>query len=306
MRGYRGENGQFTYNYRDGFSDQPVDLPCGICLSCRINHSYEWGQRGYHEASLHSENIFFTATYSPENLPNYGSLHRPHIQDFIRKLRRSMAPQRIRILYSGEYGDVTLRAHYHGCLFNYRPTDCELIREKGDQKYYKSTALTALWGLGDISFSDVTLTSAAYVMAYTLKKQYGDTNAYQTSDLETGELISITPPFSGQSRRPGIGIPWLQTYLNDTYPRDQIVINGKPMRPCRAYDEFIKRNHESLWRTVRAARKKLHPVSTLLTNPRRPIGHNAKTETTYTTSDRSRLSRSKILAKRQSKRNEIK
>lgn len=303
MRGYRGEDGVFTYSIRDGFSDQPLTIPCGSCIACRINHSYEWGMRGHHEASLHSENIFCTATYDDDNLPFGGNLHRPDVQVFLQKLRHSQS-QKIRNLYSGEYGDQTDRPHYHICIFNYRPDDAELLSQKGDRKYYNSPTLTALWGKGDISFSDVTHTSAAYTMSYTIKKQYGDLNAYDRTDPDTGEIYKRQPPFSGASTRPGIGIPWLLRFLNDTYKDDIVVINGKPSRPCKAYDVYLQRNHEKLWRTVRAKRKKLHTLATLRTNPKRQYFETTSDQESYTKSDQCKRTRALLLEKRQTERNE--
>lgn len=305
MRGYRGIDGVFTYNPRNGYSDQPLSLPCGRCIACRINHSYEWGMRGYHEASLHDENIFCTLTYDDDNLPYRANLHRPDIQDFFKRLRHSQ-PQKIRNLYSGEYGDVTNRPHFHACIFNYRPDDQELVSEKGDQKFYTSEKLNALWGLGYVSFSDVNVTSTAYTMAYTTKKKYGPLakDEYECTDPETGEIYQLTPPFSGSSTRPGIGIPWLQKYLNDTYRNDCVIINGRKLRPCKAYDVFVQRNHESLWRTIRARRKKHHPVPTLQTNPERVDYFNPKTDSSYNRSDQRRLACESLLAARQTQRKE--
>ena len=96
-----------------------INLPCGQCIGCRLERSRQWAVRCMHEASLHDENSFLTLTYSDENLPPGGSLHLPDFQNFMKRLRKSIAPKRVRFYHCGEYGDILSRPHYHALLFGY-------------------------------------------------------------------------------------------------------------------------------------------------------------------------------------------
>jgi hypothetical protein len=41
------------------------------------------------------------------------------------------------------------------------------------------------------------------------------------------------------SRRPGIGRDWIDLYLDDVYPHDYVVVNGKKVRPPKFYDSVL-------------------------------------------------------------------
>lgn len=80
VKGYRSaqltKNGKrkIVFNREQGFVDLPVTIPCGQCIGCRLEKSRQWAIRCVHEASLYENNCFITLTYSPENLPEDGSL----------------------------------------------------------------------------------------------------------------------------------------------------------------------------------------------------------------------------------------
>lgn len=44
-------------------------IPCGQCISCRLNKSRDWANRVMLEASEFKHNYFITLTYSDEYLP---------------------------------------------------------------------------------------------------------------------------------------------------------------------------------------------------------------------------------------------
>lgn len=73
-----------TYNRKHAIQpDDPKFHPCGGCVGCRLEKSRSWAVRCTHEASLYSSNCFLTLTYSPENLPKYGTLVPKHFTDFL-------------------------------------------------------------------------------------------------------------------------------------------------------------------------------------------------------------------------------
>ncbi|AXL14644.1 replication initiator protein [Microviridae sp.] len=257
IRGYRGLEGGIKFAVKDTYRDQPITVRCGQCMGCRLHRSFMWGVRIKHESTLYDQNIFTTQTYSDENLPYGGTLVKKHMQDFMKRLKEKHA-QKIRQYYCGEYGDQTDRAHYHAVLFNYRPNDGELHKIINGIKYYRSDKLDALWGHGTVLYSDVTLQSACYVAGYVRKKVNGKLaeEKYTWIDPDTGEIIDRVAPFGQPSLNPGIGYEWIKKWLYDVYPRDQIIMDGKAIRPPRYYDQCLEKLDPNLWKEVRAKRAK--------------------------------------------------
>jgi len=208
---------------------------------------------------MHDDNCFVTLTYDDENLPYGQTLVRADFQKFMKRLIKNTG-QKIRLFYCGEYGENTLRPHYHACLFGYRPSDPELFSTTGDYKLYTSPFLQKTWGLGHASFGELTFETAAYTARYCVKKITGK-NAethYETIDPETGEITSRIPEFSGQSRRPGIGATWLQRYGADTYQKNEVILNGKAMKPPRFYDNYFANIDAAIVDSARAQRQAQH------------------------------------------------
>lgn len=310
ISGYRAvEGGGVVSSTSKGYSDVRVTVRCGQCIGCRLERARLWAIRSVHEASLYDSNIFTTQTYSDEQLPYGGTLVRKHFQDFMKRLKRK-AP-RTRVFYCGEYGDETDRPHYHALLFNYRPDDLELISRKDGHDVWRSDKLDAIWSHGHVNFSDVTFSSAAYVAGYVTKKITGEAQEehYRWIDPETGEIIDRVPPFQGQSLKPGIGEPWIRKWHKDVYSKDQIVIDGKPMRPPRYYDEWLKKHSPATYKRVMRKRREELPKWTTeefetkdgktITAPRLDVDPDA-----YKGSSRQLYAANRIAKSRQRKRNE--
>lgn len=116
---------------------EPLNLPCGQCIGCRLERSRQWAIRCVHESMLHSQNSFITLTFSPEFLetrPNEWSLDKRDFQLFMKRLRKKFG-QNIRYYHCGEYGEMCAkcnlslfkcncqepikmlgRPHYHACF----------------------------------------------------------------------------------------------------------------------------------------------------------------------------------------------
>lgn len=232
-----------VFNRALGFVDQPVELPCGQCIGCRLERSRQWAMRCVHEASLHEDNIFITLTYDNEHLPEHGSLRYRDFQLFMKRLlvhtaRHTDRPIGVRFYMCGEYGENFGRPHYHAIMFNYDLEDKKLWRIERDNPLYTSQTLNDLWGHGFTSIGGVTFQSAAYVARYLMKKVTGDAadGHYNEIDPETGEVLSERcPEFTNMSRRPGIGGRWFDRYMSDVFPDDFVVLNGKKVTPPRFY-----------------------------------------------------------------------
>lgn len=225
--------------------DRPLELPCGQCDGCRMERSKQWAMRCVHEAQLHKRNCFVTLTYAPEALPRDGSVNIEHWQKFAKRLRRAIEPERFRFFMCGEYGEKTLRPHYHAILFGLDFSEDRFVRSKnfrGD-RLYESPFLTERWGLGMATIGEVNFASAAYCARYVMKKVTGPEaeKHYTRTNPDTGERFKVRPEFVSMSRRPGLGAGWFAKFgASDVVPRDEVVIDGRRFRPPRFYDEKLE------------------------------------------------------------------
>ncbi|WNK13598.1 MAG: replication initiator protein [Microvirus sp.] len=237
LRAFRLEDGSITFVER-GRLDGSLELPCGQCIGCRLERSRQWAIRCVHEASLHKQNIFLTLTYRDDALPAYGSLSYRHVQLFLKRLRRHIAPMKVRFFCAGEYGEELRRPHYHMCLFGWSPSDPYPVAKD----LYSSKLLEQLWPHGHASFGEVTFASAGYVARYCLKKINGkDARHHYEAGIDptTGEVITLEKEFAHMSLKPGIGAGWFKKYSTEVYPFDEIIINGKPVKPPKYYDKLF-------------------------------------------------------------------
>jgi len=225
--------------------DDPIKLPCGQCIGCRLERSRQWAIRCVHEASLYENNCFITLTFSPDAMmerENPMSLDVSEFQKFMKRLRKKYGAK-IRFFHCGEYGELNGRPHYHACLFNFDFSDKILWKIVNDNRLYTSQSLSDLWPFGFSTIGDVTFESAAYVARYIMKKITGDaaSDHYERADSSTGEIFSIKPEYTTMSRRPGIGRGWFDKYATDVYPDDFVVMNGSKMRPPKYYDRVLEK-----------------------------------------------------------------
>lgn len=217
-----------------------LTVPCGQCIGCRLERSRQWAIRCVHEGQMHVDNCFITLTYSDDNLPPGGTLVKADYQKFMKRLRKKVGT--MRFFHCGEYGETTFRPHYHAILFGWRPNDPELFARDGEINTFVSPTLTDTWGLGHATFGELTFESAAYVARYVTKKITGEAaeEYYRVIDAETGAVFDRLPEYSTQSRRPGIGKPWLERYGSDSLSKDEVILRERAMRPPRFYDNWFE------------------------------------------------------------------
>ncbi|WNK14778.1 MAG: replication initiator protein [Microvirus sp.] len=221
----------------------PQTVPCGRCMGCRLSRSRDWATRIKHEASLHEDNVFLTLTYRDENLPEDYSISTREMQLFIKRLRKSIEPTKIRFYACGEYGDTTNRPHYHAIIFGWCPPDLEPWRKtKTGHLVYISSALQSLWPSGDSYVGHVNHASAGYVARYCLKKMGGQLaeEHYLRVHPVTGALCQVSPEFGVMSTRPGIGRVWFDKWESDCFPSDFVVIDGQKVPVPKYYRERLK------------------------------------------------------------------
>ena len=242
-----------VFDARDGYSDLRVTVPCGRCIGCRLEYSRQWAMRCMHEASLHDENCFLTLTYSPESLPKNGSLDKRDFQLFMKRLRgRSGKP--IRFYHCGEYGEETLRPHYHALLFGFDFADKVLVSERKGYPIFRSNFLEETWRLGLTEIGSVSFESAAYCTRYLVKSQAVGKTREQRDAWYKDRCLE--PEYVTMSRRPGIGAAWWSKYKEEVMGNDSVIVGGREVKPARYYDGQFRQSNPKAFASVRRARER--------------------------------------------------
>lgn len=167
----------------------PLPCACQRCMPCRVNKKRNWTFRLELEATQHKHNCVVTLTYNDLNLPEGGELVPSHAQLWLKKLRKVLAPQKIRYFLAGEYGKRTQRPHFHAILFGLNAAVAGGL--DGRSGVVKDT-----WKYGNVLVDDCSKEAIAYVAGYVTKK------------LSSDELVGnglTQREFTRMSLRPGIG-----------------------------------------------------------------------------------------------------
>lgn len=139
--------------------DFKILVPCGKCLSCRINKRSAWTGRMLLELQSWPYAMFLTLTYSDENLPNPPHVSKRDLQLFFKRLRKAFEPQKLRYYACGEYGEGFGRPHYHAIVYGFDPLN-EVHRD----------LVRRAWPFGFVYFGDASINSMQYVAGYVAKK----------------------------------------------------------------------------------------------------------------------------------------
>jgi len=252
-----------VFTKSEGYEDLQIDVPCGQCKGCRLEHSRKWAVRCMHEAQMHENNCFITLTYNNESLPEHETLVKRHFQLFMMRLRKRYG-KGIRYYACGEYGDKGGRPHYHACIFGMDFKDKKLWKNvNGGHPLYISKELDKLWTdpktgiqMGWTTIGEVNFETAAYVARYVMKKRKGKKSAeYYEKILPDGQIFQREPEFPLMSRRPGIGKPWLDKWHKDTYPSDSVIVRGQEQKPPKYYDDIFERDNPVTMAQIKYARR---------------------------------------------------
>lgn len=219
---------EVTFSRNNGLVDRELSLPCGKCIGCRIKYSQDWAIRCVHESQLYEQNSFLTLTYDDDYLPKDGSLNKKHFVDFMKRLRKSIQPKKIRYFMCGEYGEQLDRPHFHAIIFNHDFSDDRVeFKYRKSSILYTSEALNKLWPYGFSSIGSVTYATAAYVAKYAIKKITGELAEYHYQGK--------TPEYAQMSRMPGIGTEYFNRYRDEIFQHDSIVLNSREYPIPRFY-----------------------------------------------------------------------
>lgn len=165
------------------------------------------------ESVKHVGSCFVTLTYNQESMPGGATLVRKDVQDWLKRFRQALWPDRIRYYLVGEYGDVSCRPHYHAAVFG-----VDSVRAGGAEGV--SGVVGDTWKKGHSFVGELTPESAGYIAGYVTKK---------LTKKDDARLNGRFPEFARMSLRPGIGAGAMEDFgrvLRSGWGRGIIKENG--------------------------------------------------------------------------------
>lgn len=150
------------------------------------------------EAGIYKDNAFVTLTYAKEE--DRVSLEPGDLRNFLKSLRKTLAPMKIRYYAVGEYGDKNDGAHFHLAIFGY-PSCARPGSRRGECNCKPCTTLRQVWQKGFIMNGNLEIGSARYIARYVVKKMTRN---------DDPRLGNRHPEFARMSLKPGIGAGLLE------------------------------------------------------------------------------------------------
>lgn len=252
-----------THRYLDLPFDSHTNLPCGVCFGCRIDNARNWSLRMMHEARYSTSSFFVTLTYDPDHLPLYGDLNYYHLSKFWKDSRHIFQEKgrSFRYFACGEYGDKTLRPHYHFAGFDWKIDDLKFFKKTATGNYFLSDRLRSVWGRGHVIVAPLEYQSAAYIARYVTKKMHGGNVRYlpdESADPETGEIFPYTIQRSFQSK--GLGLKWYNDHFDEVWNLDGCLYNNSYMiLPPRYYFKQLEKSDPDRAARIKENRNSDHP-----------------------------------------------
>ena len=158
---------------------QGLSVPCGQCMACRINKGRLWSARIIMEWLETPEYCYFvTLTIAPEHETHVMSSDGTPVATlekakFLKWLDNTIQKHTgpLRYYAIGEYGDYTLRPHYHLALFPKRSAQIKIFLNE--------------WRLGFTQATELNHERARYLANYTTKKLTKDSDERLARDHDT-------------------------------------------------------------------------------------------------------------------------
>ncbi len=192
------------------------------------------------ESALYEDNTFVTLSYDDDHLPEDLSVSKREVQLFMKRLRKNNAKD-FRYFAVGEYGDQTMRPHYHLVLFNH--PNCLRLYSSYDKRDRECcpvcTSLRKVWGRGQVCLTEVSLQSCAYVAGYVIKNWLHEVPGHE----------HLAPEFTLKSQGLGKDFAWEIA--------SELLKNNQPHVP------FAIRHNGTIWPLGRYVREKVAEYSQL-------------------------------------------
>lgn len=254
-------------------------VPCQDCMECRMSKAAEWKDRGMVELEDWEKSCMITLTYDDDNLPKSSyidektgelctnsTLSIKDHKNFIKRLRKSISGEKIKILMCGEYGSAetyedrfgnervgTERPHYHYIIYGHDFDDKKFYKwsynewSKEKNPLYKSEELNKLWPKGHADINEVTPESIGYVAGYVTKKLKGQMAEEEYTNKNR------TPPFLITSKR--IGENYFKKNKEKFYEKKKLYKKTKKglqtIKLSRYYLKLIEKENEKKAREIK-------------------------------------------------------
>ena len=191
----------YVNNKYDPQGTRNVQVPCGKCLECKKSYQNSWYVRFYEECNNWPNFIFFTLTYSNDNVPFYvdnesgecyNTVYKEDVQKWVKYVRKTLSRRygkslSIKYFITSEYGPRTLRPHYHGIIWGVDYGDFQTIALDYWQKHFGFTTSELL---SSPKFSSRADRSLRYVAKYCSKGSFENYLVDEGKVNKTFHLIS--------------------------------------------------------------------------------------------------------------------
>lgn len=226
-------------------------IACGQCAGCRLERARQWAMRIMSEVpawpfgSCH----FLTLTYSDSFLPpkiEGADRHTlvPRDLQLFWKVLRKRSGQKVRYFACGEYGERSLRPHYHAIVFNLVLKDlCPVggvhhvrvldpLHPGDSSSLSRSPFLESCWKKGAVVVGSVAFESASYVARYVMKKALGKSKP--SHEVFQSEFMRC-------SLKPAIGDYGFDRFYGDYYPSNTFArSDGHVSAPPKRWAGLLK------------------------------------------------------------------
>lgn len=215
---------------RHPYTKEVMEVPCGQCMSCRVNRQSDLLFFGSREIQTQYKkgfaNSMVTLTYNDLHLPltesGIPTLRKKDVQNFLKRLRKYISnhykefnlPEnhKFKYMYCGEYGGQTNRPHYHIIFFGLGKSQLKSILPKVWKSglfNFSENKEKIVMGRPEIDVLDVK--GLRYVTKY-ITKGYG--RAFKTAQKEMG----LEPEFICRSQK--IGYEWVEEHAEELLDND--------------------------------------------------------------------------------------
>lgn len=219
-----------------------IEIPCGKCKGCLLDHSKEWANRCLLEMKEYDSNYFLTLTYDEDHMPvnelGYKTIRKEDLTNFIKRLRKA-TKQNFRYFACQEYGEESKNPHAHIILFGLKLNDLHVYGNYvgNNASYWNSDVVSKCWKFGFHLIANADYGTAAYTARYVMKKLNNDYKNFFDD-------YQITPEYICMSRMPGLGKSYFDKH-KDMFDYETIHVSsdngGITFTPPRYFEKLAEK-----------------------------------------------------------------
>lgn len=245
-------------------------VSCGQCIGCLLRRSRDWAVRCTHHTKTCAPNTahFVTLTYADHLLPRHSITGKATFEDdaissFMKRLRTNTGQSGVKYFACREYGDRTLRPHYHICIFGLQLDDYRHYKRSRDGfDLFNSEHLSTAWqSRGHAVVAPATFNTVSYTARYTTKKigsALKPIDRHYATDVITGECFEHLPERTYASNRPGLGHEFFIRHHDSLLGLGSTIIGNKRYPLPRYYLRLAKEIGSDLYAEYELQRAKYY------------------------------------------------